>query len=67
VFSVSEEFLFKAIFQTGYKPCLYFSLCFNFLAVWDQKTKLFTLTINPSKTNLETIDKKLAAAGHDKQ
>jgi mercuric ion binding protein len=34
-------------------------------ANWDQKTKLLTLTFNPSKTNLDVFGKKLAAVGHD--
>jgi mercuric ion binding protein len=34
-------------------------------ATWDQKTKLLTLTFNPSKTSLDAFGKKLASVGHD--
>ncbi|MFT3740870.1 MAG: cation transporter [Breznakibacter sp.] len=34
-------------------------------AQWDSKTKLLTLVYDPSKTNVEIIGKKVAAAGHD--
>ncbi len=34
-------------------------------ASWDQKTKLLTVTFDPSKTNLEAFGKKLASVGHD--
>jgi copper chaperone CopZ len=34
-------------------------------ASWDVKTKMLTVSYNPSKTNVEALDKKLAAVGHD--
>jgi periplasmic mercuric ion binding protein len=34
-------------------------------ASWDVKTKMVTLTYNPSKTNVDALSKKLASVGHD--
>jgi periplasmic mercuric ion binding protein len=34
-------------------------------ASWDSKTKMLTLSYDPSKTNLESFGKKLASVGHD--
>jgi len=34
-------------------------------ASWDQKTKLLTLTFNPSKSSVDEFAKKLAGVGHD--
>lgn len=34
-------------------------------AEWSTKTKLLTVTYDPSKTNLESLGKKMAAVGHD--
>jgi periplasmic mercuric ion binding protein len=34
-------------------------------AVWDQQSKVLTVTYDPAKTNLEVIGKKIAAVGHD--
>jgi len=34
-------------------------------ANWDEKTKMLAVTFDPSKTNIESLSKKLAAVGHD--
>jgi copper chaperone CopZ len=34
-------------------------------AAWDVKTKMVTVTFDPSKTSVDTISKKLASVGHD--
>jgi len=34
-------------------------------ANWDQKTKLLTVTFDPSKTSIDSFGKKLAGVGHD--
>lgn len=34
-------------------------------AAWDEKTQMLTVTYDPSKTNKESLSKKLAAVGHD--
>jgi periplasmic mercuric ion binding protein len=34
-------------------------------ANWDTKTQLLAVTFDPSKTNIESLSKKLAAVGHD--
>jgi periplasmic mercuric ion binding protein len=34
-------------------------------ASWDLKTKILTVTFDPSKTSIESFGKKLAAVGHD--
>jgi len=34
-------------------------------ADWDLKTRMLTVTYDPSKTNKEALSKKLAAVGHD--
>ncbi len=34
-------------------------------ASWDQKTKLLTVTFEPSKTTIDALEKKIALAGHD--
>ena len=34
-------------------------------ASWDQKTKLLTVSFDPSKTNVDALEKKLASVGHD--
>lgn len=34
-------------------------------AVWDQKTKKLTLTYNPAKLKVLTVQKAVAAVGHD--
>ncbi len=34
-------------------------------ANWDVKTKMLTVTFDPSKTNVDALDKKLASVGHD--
>jgi len=34
-------------------------------AAWDSKTKMLTVSYDPSKTNLDVLAKKLASAGHD--
>ncbi|HUX95809.1 MAG TPA: heavy metal-binding domain-containing protein [Bacteroidales bacterium] len=34
-------------------------------ADWDQKTKLLTLTFDPSKSNIDKFAKKVASVGHD--
>lgn len=34
-------------------------------AKWDQKAKEITLTYDPAVTNLEDIEKEIAAVGHD--
>ena len=34
-------------------------------AEWDQKTKMLSVTFDPSKTSLEAFGKKLASVGHD--
>ncbi len=34
-------------------------------ASWDSKTKLLSVTFDPSKTNRDSLSKKIAAVGHD--
>ncbi|HOK99570.1 MAG: heavy-metal-associated domain-containing protein [Bacteroidales bacterium] len=34
-------------------------------AVWDIKTKMLTLTYDPSKTSSDRVQKQIAAVGHD--
>jgi periplasmic mercuric ion binding protein len=34
-------------------------------AEWSTKTKTLTATFDPAKTSIDTIGKKIAAAGHD--
>jgi copper chaperone CopZ len=34
-------------------------------ASWDTKTKMLTVTYDPSKTNRDKLSKKLASVGHD--
>ena len=34
-------------------------------ANWDTKTQLLAVTYEPAKTNVESLSKKLAVAGHD--
>ncbi len=34
-------------------------------ANWDQKTRMLTVTFNPSKTSVDALSKKLAMVGHD--
>ena len=34
-------------------------------AAWDSKTKLLSVTYDPSKTNRDSLSKKLASVGHD--
>ena len=34
-------------------------------AAWDTKTKMVTVTFDPSKTSVDALSKKLAAVGHD--
>jgi len=34
-------------------------------AAWDEKTQLATVTYDPSKTNIDAMQKKLASIGHD--
>ena len=34
-------------------------------AAWDAKTKLVTVTFDPSKTSVDALSKKLASVGHD--
>ena len=34
-------------------------------AEWSTKTKTLTATFNPTKTSIDAIGKKIAAAGHD--
>ncbi len=34
-------------------------------ASWDQKTRMLTVSYDPSKTNRDALGKKLASAGHD--
>ena len=34
-------------------------------AAWDEKTQLATVTYDPAKTNVDAMQKKLAAIGHD--
>jgi mercuric ion binding protein len=34
-------------------------------AAWDLKTKMLTVTFDPSKTSVDAFDKKLASVGHD--
>lgn len=36
-------------------------------ADWDSKTNMLAVTYDPSKTSVEALSKKLAAAGHDTQ
>ena len=36
-------------------------------AVWNASTKLLVVSYNPSKTNVDKLMKKLAAAGHDNE
>jgi periplasmic mercuric ion binding protein len=34
-------------------------------ANWDSKTQLLAVTYDPAKTNVESLSKKIASAGHD--
>jgi copper chaperone CopZ len=34
-------------------------------ATWDKKSKMLTVTFDPSKTNTDKLEKKLASVGHD--
>jgi mercuric ion binding protein len=34
-------------------------------ASWDSKTKMVSVTFDPSKTSVDALSKKIAAAGHD--
>lgn len=34
-------------------------------ALWDEKSQLLTVTIDPAKTSKDVLSKKLAIAGHD--
>lgn len=34
-------------------------------AAWDSKTKLLSVTYDPSKTNRDSLSKKIASVGHD--
>lgn len=34
-------------------------------ALWDEKSQLLTVTIDPAKTSKDVLSKKLATAGHD--
>jgi hypothetical protein len=34
-------------------------------AVWNQQSKILTITYDPAKTNLDMIGKNIAAVGHD--
>ena len=34
-------------------------------ASWDAKTKMVTVTFDPSKTSIDKLAKKIASAGHD--
>jgi mercuric ion binding protein len=34
-------------------------------ANWDTKTQMLAVTFDPAKTNVESLSKKLASAGHD--
>ena len=34
-------------------------------AAWDSKTKMVTVTFDPSKTSSDKLSKKIASAGHD--
>ncbi len=34
-------------------------------ALWDEKSQLITVTIDPAKTSKDVLSKKLATAGHD--
>jgi len=34
-------------------------------AEWNEKTKMATVTYDPSTVNIETMQKKVASAGHD--
>jgi hypothetical protein len=34
-------------------------------ANWDEKTQMLAVTFDPSKTNVESFSKRLAAVGHD--
>jgi len=34
-------------------------------ADWSTKTKILTVTFDPSKTSVDAFSKKIAAAGHD--
>ena len=36
-------------------------------AEWSTKTKTLTATFDPAKTSIDTIGKKIAAAGHDNE
>jgi len=36
-------------------------------AEWDKKSKILSVTFDPAKTNMEIVEKKLAAAGHDNE
>lgn len=36
-------------------------------AEWSVKTKTLAVTFDPAKTNIETIGKKVASAGHDNE
>lgn len=36
-------------------------------AEWNIKTKTLSATFDPAKTNIETIGKKIASAGHDNE
>lgn len=35
------------------------------IANWDTKTQMLAVTFDPAKTNVESLSKKLAVAGHD--
>lgn len=34
-------------------------------AEWSTKTKMLSVTFDPAKTNIDAIEKKIAASGHD--
>jgi len=34
-------------------------------ADWSTKTKILTVTFDPSKTNIDALEKKIASVGHD--
>jgi periplasmic mercuric ion binding protein len=36
-------------------------------ASWDGKTEMLTVSYDPSKTNVDALEKKLAAVGHDNE